>query len=219
MLSNNSAGKKPKKYTGILLHPVSFPGPYGIGELGDSAYRFIDFLERSGLNTWQVLPLGHTGFGDSPYQPFSAFAGQPLIISLDHLKKLRLLMDSDFRDMPHWNPEQISYGDLIEFKTKLLKLAYKRFTDENYSDEFSRSDEMMEKYKDFCENSCWLEDYALFMAGKDYHEGAPWYMWEDDLKKPNKKQKAAWINKLSKEMGYYKFIQFMFFTEWTALKK
>lgn len=219
MLSNNSAGKKPKKYTGILLHPVSLPGPYGIGELGDSAYRFIDFLERSGLNTWQVLPLGHTGFGDSPYQPFSAFAGQPLIISLDHLKKLRLLMDSDFRDMPHWNPEQISYGDLIEFKTKLLKLAYKRFTDENYSDEFSGSDEMMEKYKDFCENSCWLEDYALFMAGKDYHEGAPWYMWEDDLKKPTKKQKAAWINKLSKEMGYYKFIQFLFFSEWTALKK
>ena len=134
MLSNNSAGKKPKKYTGILLHPVSLPGPYGIGELGDSAYRFIDFLERSGLNTWQVLPLGHTGFGDSPYQPFSAFAGQPLIISLDHLKKLKLLMDSDFRDMPNWNPEQISYGDLIEFKTKLLKLTYERFTDENSSE-------------------------------------------------------------------------------------
>ncbi len=219
MLSNNSAGKKPKKYTGILLHPVSLPGPYGIGELGDNAYRFIDFLERSGLNTWQVLPLGHTGFGDSPYQPFSAFAGQPLIISLDHLKKLKLLINSDFQDMPHWNPEQISYGDLIEFKTKLLKLAYERFTDENYSDDFSGSDELMEKYNDFCENSCWLEDYALFMAGKDYHEGAPWYMWEDDLKKPTKKQKTAWINKLSKEMGYYKFIQFLFFTEWTALKK
>ena len=219
MLSNNSAGKKPKKYTGILLHPVSLPGPYGIGELGDSAYRFIDFLERSGLNTWQVLPLGHTGFGDSPYQPFSAFAGQPLIISLDHLKKLRLLMDSDFRDMPNWNPEQISYGDLIEFKTRLLKLAYERFTDEDYSDEFSKSEEMMEKYKEFCDNSYWLEDYALFMAGKDYHEGAPWYMWEDDLKKPTKKQKAAWISKLSTEMGYYKFIQFMFFTEWTDLKK
>lgn len=219
MLSNNSAGKKPKKYTGILLHPVSLPGPYGIGELGDSAYRFIDFLERSGLNTWQVLPLGHTGFGDSPYQPFSAFAGQPLIISLDHLKKLKLLMASDFQDMPHWNPEQISYGDLIEFKTGLLKLAYERFTDEDYSDEFSGSDEMMENYKSFCENSCWLEDYALFMAGKDYHEGAPWYMWEDDLKKPTKKQKAAWMNKLSREMGYYKFIQFLFFTEWTALKK
>ncbi len=219
MLSNNSAEKKPKKYTGILLHPTSFPGPYGIGELGDNAYKFIDFLERSGLNTWQVLPLGHTGFGDSPYQPFSAFAGQPLLISLDHLKRLNLLIDSDFRDMPVWNPEQVSYGDLIEFKTGLLKLAYERFTDENYSDNFSNDENLMAQYKDFREKSCWLEDYALFMAGKDYHKGAPWYMWEDNLKKPTKKQRAVWIEKLSKEMGYYEFIQFLFFAEWAALKK
>ena len=82
MLNNNSVGKKPEKYTGILLHPTSFPSPYGIGELGASAYKFIDFLVRSGLNTWQVLPLGHTGFGDSPYQPFSAFAGQQVQVRL-----------------------------------------------------------------------------------------------------------------------------------------
>ena len=126
--------KKPKRYTGILLHPTSFPGPYGIGELGKGAYDFIDFLERSGLNTWQVLPLGHTGFGDSPYQPFSAFAGQPLIISLDHLKELKLLYDSDFHNMPQWNPEQVNYGELIAFKTPLLKIAYERFTDKNISD-------------------------------------------------------------------------------------
>ena len=108
-----STTKKPKKYTGILLHPTCFPGPYGIGDLGQSAYDFIDFLQRSGLNTWQVLPLGHTGFGNSPYQPFSAFAGQPLIIDVDHLREMDLLLPEDFEDMPTWNPEQVSYGELI----------------------------------------------------------------------------------------------------------
>ena len=219
MGDTKSAGKRPKKYTGILLHPTSFPGPYGIGELGQSAYQFVDFLEKSGLNTWQVLPLGHTGFGDSPYQPFSAFAGQPLIISLDHLKELRLLVDSDFYDMPTWNPEQVSYGDLIEFKSALLKKAYERFSDTNYEDGISGNDELLAKFNDFCNNSKWLDDYALFMAGKDYHEGMPWYMWEDDLKKPNKTQKNKWMKKLDKEMGYYKFIQFLFNYEWAKLKK
>ena len=218
VLQNTSAGKKPQKHTGILLHPTSFPGPYGIGELGTNAYKFIDFLEKSGLNTWQVLPLGHTGFGDSPYQPFSAFAGQPLIISLDHLVELKLLESEDFDDMPAWNPEQISYGDLIEFKTELLKKAYERFSDNTISDDLSGNPELMEKYNSFCDNAAWLEDYALFMAGKDYHEGQPWYMWDDDLKNPTEKQKAAWIKKLDKEMGYYKFIQFMFYTEWMELK-
>lgn len=219
MAEEAGASKKPKKYTGILLHPTSLPGPYGIGELGASAYKFIDFLERSGLNTWQVLPLGHTGFGDSPYQPFSAFAGQPLIISLDHLKELHLLYDEDFRDMPAWNAEQINYGELIEFKTGLLKLAYSRFHDESLSDGIHDDPEMKQAYDNFCETSVWLEDYALFMAGKDYHQGMPWYMWEDNLKKPTKKQKETWAKKLDTEMGYYKFIQFLFYYEWTTLKK
>lgn len=211
--------KKRQRYTGILLHPTSLPGPYGIGELGDSAYRFIDFLVRSGLNTWQVLPLGHTGFGDSPYQPFSAFAGQPLIISLDHLKQLGLLFDDDFRDMPSWNPEQVSYGDLIEFKTPLLKLAYERFKNPDHQDNLSNNDELMKEFKSFVSDSYWLEDYALFMAGKDYHQGAPWYSWNDSLKKPTAKQKTEWKTKLADAIGYYEFIQFLFYTEWTAIKK
>lgn len=219
MSDTKSAGNKHEKYTGILLHPTSFPGPYGIGDLGKNAYEFIDFLDRSGLNTWQVLPLGHTGFGDSPYQPFSAFAGQPLIISIDHLRELGLLYNEDFTDMPSWNPEQVSYGDLIEFKTVLLKKAYDRFTDENIHDSFSNNSELMSNYDAFCQDSFWLEDYALFMAGKDYHKGMPWYMWEDNLKNPTKRQKTTWINKFKKEMGYYKFIQFLFHTEWMSLKK
>ena len=219
MTDSSVVGMKHKKYAGILLHPTSLPGPYGIGELGKAAYDFIDFLGHSGLNTWQVLPLGHTGFGDSPYQPFSAFAGQPLIVSLDHLKELGLLFDSDFQDMPAWNPEQISYGELIPFKTGLLKLAYERFLDENVEDGFSKDPELKKSYDDFCKNTFWLEDYALFMAGKDYHDGLPWYMWEDSLKKPTKRQRTAWIKKLSKEMGCYMFTQFLFYDEWMRLKK
>ena len=210
---------KPKKYAGILLHPTSLPGPYGIGELGEQAYRFVDFLVRSGMNTWQVLPLGHTGFGDSPYQPFSAFAGQPLIISLEELKKANLLTHDDFKDMPSWNPEQINYGDLIEFKTPLLKKAYERFLDESVKDKYSTDEKFMEEYNKFLDGTYWLKDYALFMAGKDYHNGMPWYMWEDDLKKGTKAVKEEWYKKLEHEAGYYCFIQFLFMKQWMALKE
>ena len=175
MLENNHE-KKPKKYAGILAHPTSFPSPYGIGDLGKGAYRFIDFLANSGLNLWQVLPLGHTGFGDSPYQPFSAFAGQPLIIDLDALKEYKLLSEDDFTDMPEWDPIH-DYGTLITFKTKLLKLAYERFTDPDYEDGLSTDEEQMAAFASFKKDSSWLADYSLFMAGKDFHEGMPWYMW------------------------------------------
>lgn len=208
-----------EKYAGILAHPTSFPSPYGIGDLGKGAYHFIDFLERSGLNLWQVLPLGHTGFGDSPYQPFSAFAGQPLIISIDHLKELGLLCDPDFYDMPSWNPTVIDYGTLIEFKTSLLKKAYERFTDPQYPDKLSTDSDLIDRYNTFCEETPWLTDYALFMAGKDYYEGAPWYMWENSLKKPTAAQKKKWMEKLQVEIGYYQFIQFLFHEDWYALKK
>ncbi len=208
-----------KRYAGILLHPTSFPGPYGIGELGKEAFEFVDFLERSGMTAWQVLPLGHTGFGDSPYQPFSAFAGQPLIISLDHLKELGLLHNEDFADMPQWNPENISYGEVISFKTNLLHTAYERFTDDAIDDSFTADQELMVRFGEFVEKTEWLRDYALFMAGKDYHEGAPWYLWEDTLKNPNKKERIKWESKLAHEMGYYEFIQFLFFEEWAKLKK
>ena len=218
MLENNHE-KKPKKHAGILAHPTSFPSPYGIGDLGKGAYRFIDFLANSGLNLWQVLPLGHTGFGDSPYQPFSAFAGQPLIIDLDALKEYKLLSEDDFTDMPEWDPIHIDYGTLITFKTKLLKLAYERFTDPDYEDGLSTDEEQMAAFASFKKDSSWLADYSLFMAGKDFHEGMPWYMWEDSLKAPTKRQRTTWEKKLANEIGYYDFIQFLFHTQWMAIKE
>ncbi len=219
MEQNEDVENKPKRYAGILLHPTSFPNHYGIGDLGQSAYDFVDFLAKSGMTAWQVLPLGHTGFGDSPYQPFSSFAGQPLIISVDHLKELGLLIDSDFSNMPQWNPESISYGDIIKFKTDLLHTAYERFSDGTFKDYFSADKKLIEDFSTFKKESSWLNDYALFMAGKDFHEGAPWYLWEDSLKNPSASQRKKWEEDLSHEMGYYQFIQFLFYNEWTSLKK
>lgn len=218
MANITGLGMNHTKYAGILAHPTSFPGPYGIGDLGDGAYRFIDFLKKSGLNLWQVLPLGHTGFGDSPYQPFSSFAGQPLIISVDYLKRVGLLYDNDFTNMPAWNPVDIDYCSLIEFKTGLLKKAYERFVDDKVDDSITSDAKLMEEYSIFCDTNSWLTDYALFMASKDYHKGAPWYMWEKSIKSPTEKQKQEWIDKLSAQMGYYKFIQFLFHKQWFALK-
>ena len=116
-----------QRLSGILVHPTSFPSPYGIGDMGQGAYDFIDFLEASGQHLWQVIPLGPTGFGDSPYQGFSAFAGQPLIISPEKLMDLNLLTEEDFEDMPQWNPRKVDYGPVIEFKTGLLRSAFHAF--------------------------------------------------------------------------------------------
>ena len=219
MDSQSGLGAEHEKYAGILAHPTSFPSPYGIGDLGDGAYKFIDFLKKSGLNMWQVLPLGHTGFGDSPYQPFSSFAGQPLIIAVDRLKVCNLLTDADFNNMPTWDPVDINYGELIEFKTNLLKLAYSRFLDPEVKDTISSNEELMTEYLTFCEESTWLADYSLFMAAKDYNNGAPWYLWEKSLKSPTAASKKEWTEKLADAMGYYNFIQFLFHKQWMGLKK
>lgn len=219
MADSSSVGMDYDKYAGILAHPTSFPSSYGIGDMGPGAYAFIDFLEKSGLNLWQVLPIGHTGFGDSPYQPFSSFAGQPLIISVDDLRQAGLLWDEDFYEMPQWDPCRIEYGKVIAYKTGLLKKAYERFENPEIQDAYSTSEEFMKDYEDFCKESEWLDDYALFMAGKDYFEGAPWYLWENSLKKPTVKQKEEWMEKLSKEVEYYRFIQYLFHKQWFALKE
>ena len=113
-----------KRYSGVLAHPTSFPSPYGIGDFGKGAYDFINFLTGAGQSLWQILPLGHTGYGDSPYQAFSAFAGQPLLISPDELIKDGLLYGDDLRDYPHFNPDHIYYGDVIPAKLRILHSSY-----------------------------------------------------------------------------------------------
>lgn len=203
------------RMSGILLHPTSLPSPYGIGDLGKEAYEFIDFLEMSGQHIWQILPLTHTGFGDSPYQSFSAFAGQPLLISLDHLAELGLLEPFELKNCPVTDEEQIDYGVIIPWKQLILRLAYDRFLTRDTVDV-----QLKKKLHDFCEeNNYWLEDYSFFMACKDIHAGKSWLEWEDKYRFPTEELKNELRETLFEDIGYYQFLQFLFFTEWSALKQ
>lgn len=201
-----------KRSSGVILHPTSLPGKYGIGELGKEAFDFVDFLVLSGQKLWQTLPLGPTGFGDSPYQCFSAFAGTPLIVSLDRLVEDELLSKSDLEDIPDFNEKCVDYGNVINFKIPLLRQAFKNF-------ENSSNDILKRKYYNFCEmRSSWLNDYALFMALKDYHNGAVWSTWEKDIATRQPAAMEYWKNELSREIQFYQFVQFIFFDQWLELK-
>src|SRR3990172_4576388 len=161
-----------KRSSGILLHPTSLPGPYGIGDLGPQAYRFIDWLSFSGCKLWQVLPLGPTGYGDSPYQCFSAFAGNPYLISPDELIADGLLTQEDLNGMPDFSappstPLRVNFGLLIPWKLDLLQKAFSRFQ--------SSPEHLRESFDYFhAENAAWLDDFTLFMALKEAHGGGAW---------------------------------------------
>ncbi len=201
-----------KRSAGILLHPTSLPSPYGIGDLGSYAYEFIDFLADAGQTLWQVFPLGPTGYGDSPYQSFSAFAGNPLIISPDLLRENGYLTEEDLREIPEFEPSKIDYGKVIPYKNGLLKTAYERAKKTGVC----RRDD----YERFCEsNSFWLEDYALFMAAKDFHGGKHWREWDYALAFRKEDALHTWREKLADEINYYKFVQYHFFKQWNSVRK
>ncbi|MGN0396528.1 MAG: 4-alpha-glucanotransferase [Candidatus Fimimorpha sp.] len=205
--------KVQERFSGILAHPTSFPSRYGIGDFGKGAYDFVDFLVNAGQKLWQVLPLGPTGYGDSPYQAFSAFAGQPLLISPELLIQDNLLAGPDFFKVPNFNPDHVDYGYVIPVKTELLKIAHQHFL-------LHYNTSLEADYEQFCkEEASWLDDYALFMAGKDAHGGAAWLEWNDDLRDPTPEVKAKWSNQLADSISYYKFIQFLFFRQWKQLRE
>jgi 4-alpha-glucanotransferase len=197
---------------GILLHPTSLPGPYGIGDLGPQAYRFVDFLVFSGCKLWQVLPLGPTGYGDSPYQCFSAFAGNPYLISPDFLLREGLLIESDLDDKPNFAASRVDFGLLIPWKLNLLQKAFVRYQ--------SEPDSLRAELDSFrVENSSWLDDYALFMALKDSYGGGAWNGWPDEVKKREAKTLSDARQSLASSILRYSFYQFLFFKQWNALRK
>lgn len=199
------------RVSGILLHPTSLPSSYGIGDLGPEAYGFIDFLEKAGQHLWQTLPMTPTGFGDSPYQGFSAFAGQPLVISPELLVEDHLLDLEDLSDCPDGDERSVDYGRMIPWKNQILRRAFSRFP--------LATQEVLEAYEMFLkEQRYWLEDYALYMACKDKHEGRPWIEWEKEYRRPNKSVKARMAEEFAEEVKYYYFVQFIFFRQWMALK-
>lgn len=209
--------KKNYKYrmSGILAHPTSFPSPYGVGDLGSGAYEFIDFLQAAGQTLWQVLPLGPTGYGDSPYQSFSAFAGQSLIISPELMIKKGYITETDTAEFNFPYEDKVDYGYVIYLKTALYKKAFEGFTDKLLSDL-----DLRRSYNQFLEaNLYWLKDYALYMSIKDAHDGASWLDWEEDLKDIKKENQETVAKTYKLAMEYYYFLQFEFYSQWMALKK
>ncbi|GAB4560533.1 MAG: 4-alpha-glucanotransferase [Anaerolineae bacterium] len=198
--------------SGVLLHPTSLPDSPGIGDLGDAAFEWIDFLARAGQTYWQVLPLGPTGYGDSPYQCFSAFAGNPLLISPTELVRSGLLPQSALEETPRFGTGRVPYGDVIPWKRRLLELSYQHFKAHAQPD--SRT-----SFERFCQEEAeWLEDFTLFMALKDAHGGAPWWEWERDLRVRVPSALEGARVRLADEMGFHRYQQWLFFEQWRRLK-
>jgi 4-alpha-glucanotransferase len=197
---------------GIILHPTSLPGPYGIGDIGPQAYRWIDFLAKSGTGLWQVLPLGPTGYADSPYQCFSAFAGNPYLISPEFLIEEGLLYPEDLSTMPHFPTEAVDYGLIYQWKPALLNRTYERF-------QLSGSAQLRASLDEFCQaQAAWLDDYALFMALKDAHGGAPWPTWDPPLRDRDPKALAKARQTYTLPIQQWVFKQFLFFRQWARLR-
>lgn len=201
-----------QRASGILLHPTSLPGRFGIGEFNDDAYRFVDTLAATGQKLWQMLPLGPTGYGDSPYQCFSAFAGNPLLISLEHLARDNALSRDDLEDAPEFSPDIVDYGEVIEFKQDALHRSYIHFMQYASTAQHEAFEEFIKK------NASWLDDYALFIALKDAHAGNVWNTWEDDLARRTPTALTREKRKLADEIQKQRYYQFQFFQHWGALK-
>ena len=193
--------------SGILMHITSLPGPYGVGTMGKNAYHFVDFLDKAGQSCWQILPLTPTGYGDSPYQSFSACAGNPYLIDLDTLVEEGLLEEWEPKFVS-WGeePKRVSFGKLYEERGKLLHLAFSRFTPDAAYEAFLK------------DNAQWLPDYALFMALKEQNGGAPWLQWAEPLRlrEENALNQARAV--CADEIGYQCFVQYQFFRQWKALR-
>jgi 4-alpha-glucanotransferase len=198
--------------SGILLHFTSLPGRHGIGDFGASAYEFADFVADAGQQLWQVLPLNPTGYGDSPYQCFSAFAGNPLLLSLDRLQDQGVLRAVDLAEASRFPEDFVDYGRCIEYKMTALRRAAQSFFAES-------SGEDRAAFNLFCENeSSWLNDYALFMACKDAHRGIAWTSWDRDIRRRDPQAVSERSTKLESQIKAYKYWQFEFFQQWKRLK-
>lgn len=205
-----------KRAAGVLLHPTSLPGRYGIGDFGSAAYQFVDFLVEAQQSYWQTLPLGPTGYGDSPYQSFSAFAGNPLLVSPDTLVKEGYLPPEATAEVPPFPADSVDYGPVIEYKLALLRQAHDYFL-------AAGTAVQQAEFAEFCRLSAyWLDDYALFMALKNRfmaQAGGVWNTWPRPIAMRQPEAMAAWQEKLADEISLHKFSQFLFFKQWLALKK
>lgn len=197
---------------GILLHPTSLPGPDGIGDLGSEAYRWVDFLHQSGCQFWQVLPLGPTGYGDSPYQCFSAFAGNPYLISAATLLDQGLLKQEDLADRPDFPLEKVDYGRAIQWKLNLVHRAYKRFDSDSRDDLRAEFDTFKSTQQG------WLAPFTTFMAIKTKFDLVAWNNWPEELRLRDPKALKAFKKDHIDQIEEQAFAQFLFYRQWQALR-
>jgi 4-alpha-glucanotransferase len=198
--------------SGVLLHPTSLPGNFGIGDFGVEAYKFVDFLERARQTYWQILPLGPTGYGDSPYQCFSAFAGNTHLISPEKLVEENLLTQDEINQKPDFDEDKVDFGGVYEWKNWILPKAYERFR-------MTTSVDLRGKFETFSQqNASWLDDYTLYRAIKAAQNQKAWYEWDESLRlrRENALNEAREV--LREEIQAQKFYQFLFFRQWLELK-
>src|SRR5687768_12840448 len=189
--------------SGILLHPTSLPGPFGIGDLGPEAYQFVDFLVKGGQSLWQMLPLGPTGYGDSPYACYSAFAGNTLLISPDELAREGLLTDNDRAAMPSLPADEVDFEKVHASKDAILQKAYDRY-------QHSPDTEFQRAFQNFVQaNASWLDDYALFRALKTANSGVAWHEWDTSLVRREPDALARAREDLREKIEAHKFFQFL----------
>jgi 4-alpha-glucanotransferase len=196
--------------SGVILHPTSLPGPYGIGDLGPAAYRWIELLADTGTGLWQILPVGPTGYGDSPYQSFSAFAGNTNLISPD------LLAADGLIDIPApsgLSDDFVDFGAVIPWKRQLLADAFSRFEAGGGDPEISQA------FEEFRTDQPWLDDYADFMAIKTAHGDGSWQDWPNELRMREPSALAAARARLAQSIDRIRFSQFLFFRQWDALHR
>lgn len=202
-----------ERSAGVIMHIASLPGKFGIGTFGKEAYEYVEFLYKSGMRYWQILPLGQTGYGDSPYQSFSAFAGNPYFIDFDILNDEGILSKAEYINENYGdNEECIDYWLLFNIKYIVLRRAYENF---KKSHNFLLK-EYFESFKE--ENNWWLDNYSLYMAVKGKFNLASWQEWDDDIKKRRPETIELYRNELSDEIEFWSFIQFLFFKQWNELK-
>ena len=198
--------------SGILLHPTSLPGRFGIGDLGDAAYRFVDFLAAAGQSYWQMLPLSPTGYADSPYQTLSAFAGNPMLINPQKLVEAGHLSAADLKDAPAFPDDRVDFGPVIQYKTRLLNRAFANFR--THAPDWQHA-----AFARFCkEQASWLDEFALFMALKEAHNLCPWHEWEAEIVTRQPEALARWRESLADEIENQQYRQWQFFEQWLAVK-
>lgn len=202
----------PRK-SGILLHPTSLPGPYGMGEIGPAARGFVHTLHRAGQSYWQVLPLGPTGYADSPYQALSTFAGNPMLLSFDDLMEDGLLLAEELSDFPAFPEERVDYGPVLQARQHVLADVCRRF-------QARASQELIDGFEAFrADNAYWLDDYAEFFALKERHGLRPWTEWDEPLARRDPAALQTARHELAEEIEAAKIGQFLFDRQWRRLRE